>query len=117
MSFDLAVWSENRLITTEQAQAKYERICAGAVPAGSPELTDFVAQLTQRYPQIDDVNEDELDECPWSCEFDLSEGHCIMNLRWDAVESVVPEIVALARAHRLVCYDPQNEQILFQPTQ
>jgi hypothetical protein len=68
--------------------------------------------LTARHPQIDDATEDEVDDCPWTCDFDISENMCIMNIRWSDVEVIVPEVVAFAEDCGLLCYDPQNGTIV-----
>jgi hypothetical protein len=112
MSFDLAVWREPNPITAAEAQAKYDSVTGGDSVPSDPALAKFVARLTARYPQIDEVDEEELDNCPWSCAFDYSDATCILNLRWSAVDEVVPEIVAFANECGLLCYDPQNGSIL-----
>lgn len=114
MSFDLAVWNEPERISAEQAQAKYDSVQGGDTGPDDSAVARFVERLTARHPQIDDVDEDELDTCPWTCAFDYSDGACIMNLRWSDVEELVPEIVDLAKDCRLLCYDPQNGSILTQ---
>ena len=41
-------------------------------------VNDLLVELTDKYPQIDDWPEDDIDECPWSIAFDVSEGHILM---------------------------------------
>jgi hypothetical protein len=111
MSYDLAVWHEGKTITAVEAQAKYEQLCGGEKLERDHAVRDFVSKLTKNYPQIDDFDEDDLDDCPWSCEFDQSPGHCILNLRWDAVDELVPVIISIAKTSGLVCYDPQQGEL------
>src|SRR5262245_14202984 len=113
MSFDLGVWHEPKPITPASAQAKYERLLDGEFhPPGHPAVTRFVERLTDRYPQIDDVDEDALDHCPWTQGFDESAGHCLLGIRWSAVDRILPQVVAIAKECGLLCYDPQNQRIL-----
>lgn len=112
MSFDLAVWHESGQISDSEAQATYEKLCEGMPLPASSRVLDFVTQLASRFPQIDDLDEDEVEDCPWTCEWDQSDGHCILNLRWDVVDTMVSEIVALADKCGIICYDPQNGKII-----
>jgi hypothetical protein len=112
MSFDLALWSEPEAISAAEAQAKYDGVTGGDPAPSDPPVATFVEQLTARYPQIDDVDEDGLENCPWSCAFDYSDGVCIINMRWSDVDEILPEVVALAKSCGLLCYDPQNGRIL-----
>lgn len=112
MSYDLAIWHEPCAIDCQSAQKKYEAICSSVMfPAPHESVTCFVDRLTGKYPQIDNWDEDDIDNCPWSCEFDQSPGHCIIHMRWGAVEKMLQEIVLLAEGCGLVCYDPQNGKL------
>lgn len=93
-------------------QSKY---AAGAEVEAIPTnhaVVKFIQLLTERYPQIDDASEDELDDCPWTCAFNCSENMCIMNICWSDVEEIAPEIVALAEDCGLLCYDLQSGTVL-----
>ena len=81
----------------------------------SPAIRSFLTELTAQYPQIDDVPEDELDSCPWSVSFDVSDGHVLMPIVWSRSEEMYPIIVELAKKHGLVCVDPQSETIVTAP--
>ena len=59
--------------------------------------------------------EDQLDECPWSIAFDLSEGHVLMPMVWSKADETSKIIVDLAKKHGLVCFDPQSTQIITAP--
>ncbi len=112
MSFDLAVWHEAEVISAAKAQAKYEIAVDLVATPTNERVVEFIRSLTEHHPQIDDAPEDELDECPWTCEFNCSENMCIMNIRWSDLEEIVPVIVALAEECGLLCYDPQSGTIL-----
>lgn len=82
MSMDLGVFFTSRPHTDEEALKRYIAYCeeddlAPYIEA-SPKVDAFLTELTESYPQIDDVSEAELDDCPWSCAFDVSEGHILM---------------------------------------
>lgn len=109
MSFDLAVWHESSAIDSRAAQKKYEAMCAGVdLPMQHESIAQFINVVTREYPQIDDWDEDDLDDCPWSCEFDESPGHCILNIRWGREEELVPKLIHMAKELGLTCYDPQS---------
>ena len=81
----------------------------------SPTVAAFLSELTKQYPQIDDVMEEKLDECPWSISFDISEGHVIMPMVWSQADKMLPIIAKLAEKHALVCIDHQFEVIVTAP--
>jgi len=74
----------------------------------------FVREITDRWPQIDDVPEEEVDDCPWAVEFDQSPAHVISCISWSRAEEVFPVYVETALRHGLYVYDPQDER-LFAP--
>jgi hypothetical protein len=112
MSYDLAVWHESTAIDSRAAQQKYEAMCAGVHPPTPHEsVAQFVNLVTQQYPQIDDCDEDDIDDCPGTCEFDVSPAHCILNIRWGREEELVPELVHIAMDLGLICYDPQSGRV------
>ncbi len=114
MSFDLAVWHSSKSWTTEEVAERYVALCAGKniIKLIEPhkKVSKFVAELTAIYPQIDDVAEDKVDDCPWNCAFDVSAGHCIMSMSFSRADEVAPIIIRLARKYGLICYDPQDEK-------
>lgn len=114
MSFDLAIWNQTKMISAEQAQQVYTDMCTEIhFPEPSRGVQQFVADLTEDYPQIDDWDEETLEDCPWSCEFDESPGHCIINIRWGMEEEILPIVIEKAHKYSLTCYDPQSEQLYF----
>jgi len=112
MSYDLAVWHEPSTIDTQSAQAKYEAICLGInLPPLHESVGQFIETVTREFPQIDDWDDDNIDECPWACEFDESPGHCILNIRWGKEKELVGRLVHMATSLGLTCYDPQLEAV------
>ena len=119
MSFDLDVWYSSRPLTVAEADEHYSAFRGngnGDGQAATDErLTRFVDELTSRYPQIDDVADDEIDACPWSLAFDLSPTHVRMPVMWTRAEEIAPVVMELAERHGLVCYDPQSRKVHLPP--
>ena len=110
MSYDLAIWHESSPISADVAQQKYEAICSQKrLPDCHVSLAQFIVSLTSLYPQIDDWAEEDINECPWACEFDTSSGHCIMNIRWGFEDLIRSKVLEIAMDFGLTCYDPQSE--------
>ncbi len=125
MSFDLGVWYSSRSLTAAEADECYSAFHASGNGKGNgnangqattdERLTRFVHELTSRYPQIDDVADDEIDSCPWSVSFDLSPTHVKMPVMWTRAEEIAPVVMELAERHGLVCYDPQSRKVHLPP--
>jgi hypothetical protein len=110
VSFDLGFWREVRSPDPTEASATYLRLLrrdtAGLEPSDA--IQDFLSEVTKRFPEIDDIeDEDELEECPWTCAFDKSTCHVIVTMRWGCEEDVAPWLIETANRHGLVCFDPQ----------
>jgi len=75
----------------------------------------FYSSLTDRYPEIEMLPEDELDACPWACGIDFSVGHVIMAIQLEKSAKILPHVLALAGQHELVCYDPQAGKVHLPP--
>jgi hypothetical protein len=119
MSFDLGVFYTTRPHTDADAVKRYVAYCEeddlSPYIEASPTVAAFLSELTAQYPQIDDVPEEELESCPWSVAFDVSEGHVLMPIVWSAAEKMYPIIAELAEKHGLVCVDPQSKTIVTAP--
>ena len=113
MSFDLSVWYSSRPVLPEEAGPFHVALCERRHDGveSSPHVRRFVDELTARYPQIDDVPEDKVDECPWTIAFDQSEGHVIMCIAGSKAGEMKPIVQGLAAKHGLVCYDPQVDEV------
>ena len=119
MSYDLGIWYSSYPLTDAEADERYSAFLAngnGNGPVATDErLSRFVDELTSRFPQIDDVSEDEIDACPWSVAFDLSSSHVCTPIMWARAEDVAPFVLELAERHGLVCYDPQSRKVHLPP--
>lgn len=113
MSWDCAVWHSNVVKNKEDAGKLYNKLCDGDTSLVGPtqRIQDFYEELTSKHPEIDDVNEDEIDNldlCPWSITFDKSEGHIIMSCAVNKAEYVSDLIQKLAKKYELSFFEPQN---------
>ena len=114
MSFDLAVWEGERPASDAEAATVYERIM-DALETSEPEpptpaIAAFVQALLDRWPDID-VDE----SSPWSASpliGDANGSTFYTGVVWSRADEAGEFIAATARAHGLVCYDPQSERLL-----
>ncbi|MEV6194904.1 hypothetical protein AB0M19_21205 [Streptomyces sp. NPDC051920] len=121
MSFDLAVWFESERVSTWDAVGTYERLCdgdlAGAGVVASGAVTAFHRELTARFPELvaDEDDGRRPTASPWTTRLDVSTAHVIMPMSWERADATAPEVVALAAAHGLVCFDPQADVLHHPP--
>ncbi|MEW6207351.1 MAG: hypothetical protein AB1631_03225 [Acidobacteriota bacterium] len=119
MSCDFAVWHTLRRLTDDEAGRLYTQLCEGIVTgvAAHPSVDRFYSELTTKYPEIDDVPDDRIDDMdysPWSCRIARSPGHFIASCVWSKADEVRRLIRELARKHHLAFFDPQSG-IIFYP--
>ncbi|MCR8647733.1 hypothetical protein [Leptospira interrogans] len=81
----------------------------------SLKVKNFVQDLTKTYPQLNDWPEDDIDNCPWSNDFDISEGHVIISMSFSRAEEISNLIIQLATKYGLVGIDPQSGAIFTAP--
>jgi hypothetical protein len=122
MSFDLGVWFPHKSLTDQEAGETYVRLCGGdsAGLRPHPALDAFYTDLTARYPEIDTIPEDRIDDhdyCPWSCALDRSPAFIVMPCVWSQAENVYRCVHDLARKHGLAVYDPQSGRITYPDAQ
>ena len=118
MSFDLAVLNLERPLSSEEATSIYGELCDGnyEVLQPSEKIDAFYQELTEKYPDIDSYSDDEVDDCPWSVDIDVSDGAVVMCVVWSRVEEIAPYVMGLAKRHELACFDPQEEQLYLPPS-
>ena len=118
MSFDLAVMNVPKSITSAEASVLYAELCEGNVDVLSPsaDIDSFYQELISTYPDIDSYSDDDVDDCPWSVELDVSDGAVLMCMVWSRVEEVAPFVMNLAAKHHLACFDPQEDKISLPPS-
>ena len=122
MSFDLGVWYSPRSLDATAAGLVYHALAEGvelpgdAPVAASPRVPAFITALGHRYPDLDTLDDAEVDRSPWAGGFEVSECHALLSLRWTAPDEVVLTITALAADHGLVLYDPQGGEVHLPPS-
>ncbi|MGA7399775.1 MAG: hypothetical protein WCC99_13640 [Candidatus Sulfotelmatobacter sp.] len=120
MSFDLAVWKDDHngtLPSDSEAQATYLELCNNECGGGpvACEIEEFYTELTRRYPEIDDVPEEEVDNCPWSVLLNRSGHHVIMSAVWSRADEIRSVAIELAKKHDLTLFDPQEGKVVWPP--
>jgi hypothetical protein len=71
-------------------------------------VADFLTALRERYPPFDEVDPDD-DDSPWASEHAVVADNAVsLTLSSDHLDAI-EDVVALARAYGLACYDPQAD--------
>ncbi|BCY13942.1 hypothetical protein [Actinoplanes sp. L3-i22] len=101
MSFDLYVWHEPEAITPALAESKLRRWRdeEPGIFRAHPAVRSFRAALTDRFPPDSEV---------WSGRPAESDTVLALTVAWPRAGEVGSAVVALAREHGLVCYEPQS---------
>ena len=105
-------------ISSEAAADIYGELCDGNYDVLKPsaKIDAFYQELITRYPDIESYSDDNVDECPWSVEIDVSDGAVMVCIVWSRVEEVAPFVMRLAEKHGLACYDPQDDKLHLPPS-
>jgi hypothetical protein len=115
MSFDLGVWHTDERLTDEEAANTYLRLCEEpqSLNGSSQDVAAFYAELTGHWPEIDTIPEESIgdfDICPWSCALDHSGNAVVMSCVWSKADEVFAFVSQLAKKHKLVLFDPQENK-------
>jgi len=78
----------------------------------SPQVAAFYADLLRKYPGLEDLPDDKVDDSVWAMTPDESERLIALNFAWPEAERVAKEVPKLARKHGLVLMDPQSGLIV-----
>lgn len=110
MSFDLAIWHEESVAATYEADEIYERILDGdrSILRPSREARDFYAQLTSAFPDLDSAN---MHDSPWAAGIYVADGCVVLAVSWSRVDEILPIVLSLASRCGLVVYDPQSREV------
>lgn len=118
MSFDLAFWVGARLASDADAAAELERLydlhLGDQASDPHPSLLAFISDVTSRYPDLTELGDDEIDDAVWSdgpLTSNASGPLLYLGIVWSRVDEALPFLVERARAHGLICLDPQSEQV------
>lgn len=112
MSFDLGVFGRQNSIS--DIPLLYQRACESDISKikACPEMSKFIQLVNELYPDLDSVDESEIESCPWSCGFDQSDRHWIAPIRFPFVKDMFPKILKLANDCSLYLYDPQSDRVV-----
>ncbi|WP_020577895.1 hypothetical protein [Actinopolymorpha alba] len=113
MSFDLYVWGLPQPVTVKLAEQICEQLAHdhAVVVAADPRVEAFYQAVTERFPALEGLTDEALDDSPWCMSPGLSPSHLIMNIRWSCAQEVARWIIPLAAEHGLVCFDPQSGRV------
>ena len=119
MSFDLAVWEGSRPLTNEAGLEEFKRLYAKYLEEGvseepSARVKAFIAAITEKYPDIVDLPEDQVDDGVWSDSPLMSNASgplFYVCVRWSRAEDVAPFVADVAREQGLICFDPQSGEL------
>ena len=113
MSFDLGLWHEDQPISAKQAAQVYGELCDGnaLIVKPSSAIALFLQDLTQRYPPLSAYPTEQVDECPWNCDWDVTPGSVVICIAWSRAEELAPLLIWMADTYNLVCYNPQRDAV------
>jgi hypothetical protein len=116
MSYDLAVWFHDRILSDEQALEQYRELREGNVNGliSHPAIGKFYLELYKIHPEVDDVPEDNVDNfdfSPWSIAHNFSDHHMIISCVWSHADYVHDLVLKLAQKHGFAVFDPQLTKI------
>ena len=115
MSYDLAVWAGARPLDDDRAGEVYDELYERYLDTDddllppAPTIAAYVEALLERYP--DDIDGDIV----WASPPVLDEAagpFVYLLMSYSRAEEVSAYAASPARAHGLVCYDPQGERLL-----
>jgi hypothetical protein len=122
MSYDLSVWSVNRVISRSEAIATLkalnqdEALSSIDTLSKSSRVQEFVTELEQTYPQISSYADDDVDTCPWSCDFFTEATHVTLSCSYSRSSEIVRHVLPLAHRHELAVFDFATELIYLPPS-
>ncbi len=117
MSYDLCFWSSRVPVLPSDAERIYLQLCDNnevLEPGANAEinLQHFWEALTNRYPEPASFSNDDIDNCVWSCSFDVSTAHIMVCMSYSRKGEVVPYALQIASEHELAVYDPQKNVLI-----
>ena len=119
MSYDISVWSIPRVFSRQDAIQAWSDICDddGTFEPfeDSPKLGEFQRELEDKYPQIDTLPDDKIDESPWSCGFEPEGPTLTLSCVWSRAEEMSDYVFDLAMKHNLAVFDFTSELIYMPP--
>jgi hypothetical protein len=119
VSYDIAVWEAGgRPATDEAALETYNEMWVryeDTEESAGTQILGFIEELTARYPDLDDLSDEEVDDSPWAdspLRGNVMGPFFYFALVPSKADETIPFIAETARRHELVCFDPQQEKLL-----
>lgn len=117
MSYDLAVWYADSMITSQEGTATYRALCDGEQTSAIAHkaIAEFLADLVRIHPEISSLHHADAEGSPWTHDFERSDAHVLLCMKWSWADKIWPAVARLASEHGLVCYNPQGNFALYPP--
>jgi hypothetical protein len=114
VSYDLFVFKGPIPRSEVEFTGLLERFEAGDEAAfeASPQVVAFYEDLLRKFPALEDLPDDKVDDSVWAMTPDESERLIALNFSWPDAEKVAKEVPKLARRHGLAVMDPQSGVIV-----
>lgn len=116
MYVEIGVFFAETPLTDKDALQRYhgERKHIGPSEPAT-EIAAFMTELTDRYPRLESLPDEERMASPWSGDFDVSDDQVRIAMGGHQCPDAVEFIMELAEKHGLVCFDPKTRSILTAP--
>jgi hypothetical protein len=117
MNFYLGVWNSPTAISDDEAAARYRELNdeKSVEPKFDEHVYAFYSRLTNLFPDVEMVPEDELDASPWASGIEIAADHVIMAIQIEQAQKIIGQIVSLAAKYELICFDPQAGKVYLPP--
>lgn len=115
MSYDLAFWDENGSLDAAAAYQKYEAMADGesGVSPESPRVSEFYRDVLSAYQDLtEDTTLEEADQSPWTSSIHFNRECVLVTIAWSRKNEISEALIALARTHGLMTYDPQRRLVI-----
>ena len=112
MSHDLGLFSIKQGATTSEVRAAYLS-CKEGKEVSWPSTSDFssfILLLKQKYPNLNSLSNDQVDESPWSSGFIEGQGYIIVSIAFSRASEVGNFIWSLLENNELIVFDPQVDK-------
>lgn len=118
MSYDIAVWAGSRPADDAAALSTYEELWAryeGTDEAANPDILAYIEDLTKRYPDLTDLDDDHVDDSVWAdgpLTGNVMGPFFYFAMTYGGAEEALSFVATTAAQHGLVCFDPQTAKLI-----